>query len=280
MEYKSLSIQHKEQDAREIFAHFPFNEQAGEFWEEPYKKLAHLAKEESWSYQRPEFIKKYQNQSYPILTSYLNYTFLRLQEENKIRLSVDGDEACFNTGLQTQSGKDIYATFVRNKQAEELNQPDWTLYSFVDSNSTKLEPFKPLPDLADYTRGVNDLVFNTEYNIEPDLDDFLTHNQHILPEFLQGDIKIAENIIDRKLLFMKARVRRNYKIAVPHWYEGKVQLLLPLVLTNDEGIADLALVVDRDDKRKIYCGKKILTMDIAYVDARLISKPADDWLNP
>ena len=52
------------------------------------------------------------------------------------------------------------------------------------------------------------------------------------------------------------------------------------MLTNEQGIAELALVVDRDDKRKIYRGTTILSMDMAYVDARLICKPADEWLNP
>src|SRR5690554_2664205 len=166
MEYKSLLKRYRDQDAREIFAHFPYNGNAGETWEEPFKKLANMAKEEDWSFHRQEFINQYQHQVYPILTNYLNYTFLRLQEEGKIKLSDDGDKACFNTGLQTPRGKDIFATFFRNKQAEERNQPDWTLYAFVDTYSTKLEPFTPLPDIASYISDVNDLVFNTNYEIE------------------------------------------------------------------------------------------------------------------
>lgn len=280
MEYKSLLKRYRDQDAREIFAHFPYNGNAGETWEEPFKKLANMAKEEDWSFHRQEFINQYQHQVYPILTNYLNYTFLRLQEEGKIKLSDDGDKACFNTGLQTPRGKDIFATFFRNKQAEERNQPDWTLYAFVDTYSTKLEPFTPLPDIASYISDVNDLVFNTNYEIEANLEHFLTHNENRLPEVLQGNIRMAENVINGELQSLKGRIRRNYKIAIPHWYEGKIQLLLPLVLTNDEGMADLALVVARDDKRKMYRGKTILTMDMAYVDARLITKPADDWLNP
>jgi hypothetical protein len=91
---------------------------------------------------------------------------------------------------------------------------------------------------------------------------------------------MAENVINGSIQSLKELIKRNYKIAIPHWYESRIQLLLPLVLTNDEGTADLALVVERDDTRKIYRGKTILTMDMAYVDARLITKPADEWLNP
>ena len=182
--------------------------------------------------------------------------------------------------MQTNHGKDIFATFFKNKQAAERNYPDWTLYAFVDSYSTKLEPFTPLPDIAEYIKDVQDLVYNTQYELEPNLEHFLTHNEERLPEVLRGNIKMAENVIKGELQTLKEKIRRNYKIAIPHWYEGKIQLLLPLVLTNDEGIADLALVVARDDIRKIYRGKTILTMDMAYIDARLITKPADEWLNP
>ena len=280
MNYESLAKRYREQDPRTIFAHFPYNGPAGETWEEPFKKLADMAKNEDWSFHRQEFINQYQHQDYPILTNYLNYTFLRLQEEDKIQLSADGDKACFNTGLQTPRGKDIYATFFKNKQAEERNYPDWTLYAFVDSYSTKLEPFTPLPNIASYISNVKDLVFNTTYQIEPNIEHFLTHTEERLPEVLQGNARMAENVINGELQSLIGRIRRNYKIAIPRWYEGKIQLLLPLVLTNDEGVADLALVVERDDKRKIYRGKTILTMDMAYVDARLITKPSDDWLNP
>ncbi len=280
LKYKSLFKRHKEQNPREVFAHFPYKGYAGESWEKPFEILANMAKDEDWSFRRDEFIAEYQHQGYPILTNYLNYTFLRLQEEEKILLSKDGDKACFNTGLQTSRGKDIYATFFKNKQAEERDQPDWTLYAFVDSYSEKLEPFYPLPDIASYISSVNDLVFNTDYSIEANLEHFLTKNEKRLPEALQGNIRMAENVINGELQSLKNRIVRNYKIAIPHWYEGKIQLLLPLILTNDEGVADLALVLDRDDNRRIYRGKTILTMDMAYVDARLITKPADDWLNP
>lgn len=280
MNYESLNQRYRDQDKRTVFAHFPYNGQAGESWETPYIRLSRMAKEEDWSFHRPEFAAQYSNQNVPILTNYLNYTFLRLQEEEKIKISDDGDKACFNTGLMTPRGKDIYATFFKNKQAEERNQPDWTLYAFVDSYSEKLSPFHPLPEIANYIEDVNDLVFNTSYSIEPNLDHFIRHNENRLPEVLQGNLRMAENVINGSIQGLKELIKRNYKIAIPHWYESKIQLLLPLVLTNDEGIADLALVVDRDDRRRIYRGKTILTMDMAYVDARLITKPADEWLNP
>lgn len=280
MKYDSLFRRSKTQSQRAVFAHFPYNKEEGETWEKQFEVLAHLAKKEQWSFQRSEFISQYASQAFPILTNYMNYTFLRLQEEDKIVYSKENDKACFNTGLQTQRGKDIFATFFKNKQAEERNQPDWTFYAFCDSYSEKLAPYDPLPDIANYITKAEDLVFNNDYNIEPNLDHFLKHNLKRLPQALQDNIQIAEYVINGSISSLKGLIRRNYKIAIPHWYGGKIQLLLPLVLTNDEGIADVALVVDRDDHRKIYRGTTILTMDMAYLDARLITKPADEWLNP
>lgn len=280
MEYKSLNKRYKDQDPREIFAHFPYNSGNEEYWETPFIKLAQDAKQEDWHYERLELAHLYENQKVPILTNYLNYTFLRLQEESKIKYSEEGNKACFNTGLQSPRGKDIYATFFRNKDAEKRNLPDWTLYTFADSYSEKLEPFHPLPPIASYISKVEDLVFKTDYEIEPNLDHFLVKNSDRLPEALRSNLTMAENVIKGAIQNLKGLILRNYKIAIPHWYEGKIQLLLPLVLTNEKGIADLALVVDRDDKRRIYRAKTILTMDMAYVDARLITKPADEWLKP
>ena len=41
---------------------------------------------------------------------------------------------------------------------------------------------------------------------------------------------------------------------------------------------DLALVAERVDAQKCYVVRTILTMDMAYKDARLICRPDSDWL--
>lgn len=104
-------------------------------------------------------------------------------------------------------------------------------------------------------------------------------NQERLPEILQQNSKLAISAIQGPVSVLKERIRRNYKLAIPHWYENKIQLLLPLYITSEE-IADLALVADKDKDRKLYRIKTVLTMDMAYNDARLICRPDRDWLNP
>ena len=64
--------------------------------------------------------------------------------------------------------------------------------------------------------------------------------------------------------------------AIPQFFNGSVQLLLPLCL-NDPQRADLALVVDI--QREFYRATTCLTLDMAYSNA-LLAKPDRDWLQP
>ena len=275
--YTSLAKRYINQPSSEIFAHLGYRGDEGETWEAPYERLARMVKDEDWNFHRSEYIKR--GQEYPILTSYLNYTFLRLLEEDKISYSSDGSRACFNTGLQTKNEKDVYATFFRNRSAGEKGQPNWKLYGFYDSYSDKLSDFSPLPSLANYISNPVDLVFNTEYRIEVNYDHIFDDNKDRLPEILRENRTLAISAMQGSMELLKDKVNRNYKIAIPHWYKGEIQLLLPLNLTS-ENEADLALVAERDISNPLYRIKTVLTMDMAYIDARLITRPDREWLNP
>lgn len=70
----------------------------------------------------------------------------------------------------------------------------------------------------------------------------------------------------------------NYKTAVPIYYPKKdcISLLLPLSLV-DENKVDVAMVIERYDNGS-YQGQTILTMNQAYLDSRLLTKPDSEWL--
>lgn len=80
-----------------------------------------------------------------------------------------------------------------------------------------------------------------------------------------------------------SRVAWNYKTAIPVYYvaDHKLTLLLPLALEK-KGIIDVALVCEhkKDKKKKInnYVGRTIFTLQMAYNNARLITRPDSDWL--
>jgi hypothetical protein len=79
------------------------------------------------------------------------------------------------------------------------------------------------------------------------------------------------------------RVRHNYKTAVPQFYwprgggRGQLKLLLPLCLTTPTGV-DVALTVQRHGE--VYLASTVLTLEMAYNNARLIARPDSDWLTP
>ena len=80
-----------------------------------------------------------------------------------------------------------------------------------------------------------------------------------------------------------ARVDWNYKTAIPVYYprEQKMQLLLPLALENSE-VVDAALLCNHrfDETQGVnnYEGRTILTLAMAYDNARLIARPDSNWL--
>lgn len=79
----------------------------------------------------------------------------------------------------------------------------------------------------------------------------------------------------------RKRVQMNWRLAVPQFYwpkgihRGRIQLFLPL-RRHANHAADLALVVEREGTR--YVGYTILTVSMAYKNARLLSRPESDWL--
>ncbi len=177
--YESLFKRHKEHHPKSVFAHFGWRSDIGETWETPFQKLADKAKIELWDFGNIEFKKA--GTTYPILSSYLNYTFLRVQQQAKIKYSPDGDRACINTGLQTPEGKDIYATFYKNKEATAKNQPNWSLFGYFDAYSDKVKDFEPLPDIATYIDEPSELVFDHNYEFEVNYEHILKDNIDRLP---------------------------------------------------------------------------------------------------
>lgn len=275
--YESLIKKYKEHDPRNVFAHFGYRGDLGETWETPLQKLVDKAKTENWNFVKAEFKKEGIN--FPILTSYLNFTFVRLQQQQRIKYSPDETRACINTGLQTPEGKDIFATFYKNQNADGRNHPDWNLFGYFDAYSDKVRDFEPLPDIATYIDNPADLVFDHRLELEVDYNHILNDNMDRLPDVLQGNMVLARNAVEGAIRQLKERLKRNYKLAVPHWYDEKVQLLLPLSITDDTN-ADVALVAEKDETRNKYMVRTVLTMDMAYLDARVICAPDRQWLNP
>jgi hypothetical protein len=233
-------------------------------------ELAEDAEQEDWEYHNTptQFTR-------PILYNYVRYTYRRLAEEMKIALSEDGQYCCFNTGLVTESQEPIYAAFEANRHPDA--QP-WFFKGWFRRGRWELNRFPELPDLAHYFDDPSCLVFDTRKELRVNVEHIIEENKERFPEpykamepyalqtFLKGAIDNA-----------KERVRRSYKAAIPQYYRGQIQLLLPLCLGNPRK-ADLALAVERH--QTFYRASTCLTLDMAYNNARQLTKPDRDWLQP
>jgi uncharacterized protein DUF3825 len=290
-----------------------FTSPSGREYSSALDYLADIALEEDWHFgDVPD-----PGDPYPILKSYLIYTFFKLQKEEKI---FEGQShAAFNTGLVDRLYDPIYALFVRNDRPT----PNWKFYDFCvpgkgPSGKQLTSVFAPLPGPATYFSSNFDMLLDTSQEIHVDYEhviydgverdrfpqEFLAHNvprdfdfrdyrEMSTPDRLsflqdlraaiQGDLQctrgIRNRLEDAKTLAEK-RIRWNFKTAIPQYYPrfDVMSLLLPLALVNDE-VVDISLVVTRNDSGS-YQGRTILPLTWAYQNARLVCRPDSDWLVP
>ncbi|MGB7247517.1 MAG: DUF3825 domain-containing protein, partial [Phormidesmis sp.] len=89
--------------------------------------------------------------AYPILKSYLRYTFIRLQHEGKVIASLNREYHTFNTGLLDTLLRPVYGLFSRPTQ---LNAHRWNLDFCIagesQSGKTLVSQLPELPSAANY----------------------------------------------------------------------------------------------------------------------------------
>ena len=228
--------------------------------------LADKALPEKWSFEG-----KNDNS---ILKNYLKYTFNKLQDENKV---VETDTYCvFNTGLFSHYYVPIYVYGELNKNIAD-NAAKWYFKGFKDEYELgRLDLETKAPERTDYFSDPQRLIFNWHNKI-------IVNNKHILDD-LNTNIRLPESIKNSKrpledltgvINTAIQKVIANYKLAIPHYYQDKIQLLIPLYFDND--IPNVALVLDLL-KNGDYLATTCLTMEMAYMDARLIARPESNWL--
>lgn len=249
--YDILTLSFKNTKGMEHMAHFNVN------WNDYTEILSEKAQEENWS-----------NTTYPkkgILTNYLVHTYKRLKTEKQIIRKQD--YALFNTGLFTKYYEQIYA----------YSDSDYKV-SFLTGHELNQRGISERPSRANYFEDPSLLLFDWHYPIDIQFKHILEdeNNKNRLPkDFLNKNNKICT--LTGAIELMKYRVAANYKLAIPQYYEDKIQLLLPLCLDTDDEKPNLALAVTK--LKNCYQGYTCLTLDMAYNNARLIAKPEDSWLS-
>lgn len=218
---------------------------------------------------------------HPILRNYLDHTFRRLEQENKIKYTDNNTHSSFHTGLYTKNDEDIVALFSANSYSGPDRSP-WVFEKFakVSDNYFLTHFCDNKPERADYFEEPASLLFNPNFEVVKDIDHIIEDNISRFPQHLQGADNAQLRIqLNGSVDIAVNKVRSNYKIAVPQYYKGHIQLLLPLCLTPGSPKPDLALVLSKIGE-KTYKAHTCLTLRMAFNNARLIVKPQSEWLKP
>lgn len=243
--------------------------------------LAGMAQPDEWEYRRAT-----SDRPLPILRNYVVYTFRRAYFQGRVAEVVDDDgskHAAFNTGLLTPHFEVIYG-YATEQDKEEFPQP-WRLRGFFRESDYRLVRFEKLPERASYFDEPADLLYDPRRDLRVQYEHIVNDNVHRFPEELHSDERRRVEAIRQAVRHAEFRVHQNYKAAIPQFYwptrdareAGRLQLLLPLCL-QDVNRADLALSVDRVGN--VYRAATVLSLDMAYNNARLIARPDKEWLEP
>lgn len=214
-----------------------------------------------------------------ILRNYLERTFEKLEEEKGIAYTATAEHACFNSGLLTVNREDIFLFFQKNTHPTATSP--FFFVDFMKESEVLVNRYFSgnLPDPADYFSQPELLICNPHLPLTIDYDHIIEENNGRFPEPLRGNKYALRNLLKGAIEYTMKMVRNNYRTAVPQYFNGNLQLLLPLYLTDPHGPADLALVLYREEHG--YVGRTCLTMKMAYQNARIIVRPdAESWLKP
>ena len=230
------------------------------------QELADLAEYENWTST---------NSTKPnnILYSYLTHTFNRAFELGNEYVIVNDDEtyACFNTGLLTENGEDIICIFNEYRSSKDYK---WHLNGFKkESDYDFMSQFPTTPKVVNYFSNPEDIYFDPNKQLTKNLDHILNDNLERFSDDLQSKgTSYINALLNNALDLTIKRCKRNYRIAVPQYYKGKITYLLPVSLDNQL----MSVAVEKINNR--YRVNTIFTLEMAYKNARLLMKPEADWL--
>ena len=118
--------------------------------------------------------------------------------------------------------------------------------------------------------------YDPEWEIRVNADHILGDAENVarLPE----SIRTAWNLpllLETAVELARRKALTDWSLAVPQMFQGRVQYLLPIHLTNMER-PDLAMALSILDG--YYIGHTCLTLEMAYQNARLLARPTAGWL--
>jgi len=233
--------------------------------------LSEIAEKENWRYDNPKASDS--QKELAVLYSYIHQIFSKWQCDNKI-VRHNG-YAVINTGVLTTNGEDIYMLFVENKNVNADVCP-YLFLTFKKRSSRDLPPslVTLLPEPIDFFENQpQESYFDTRLEMILNIDHIYDDNYHRLPKGLQElDRDTAIMLLNGAREKIMKKIKRNNRIAVPQFYNGHLQFLIPLEIMGQI----VPIAVEKFENQ--YRANTVLTLDMAYCNARLIMKPESNWL--
>lgn len=251
------------------------------YWYLQLDELAKLALPEPWRFKNTGHATK--NADTPILERYIHSIYKKQvidynNEKNPEQAAkffhVENEHACFHTGLYTRRYKPIYACFDRNKKRNSTLY--WHFKGFFDEMAPWLRYISPLPKKPSYYMTQYGVNYNPEWSIRVNVDHILGDEENL--SRIPAEIREAQNLpllLETAVELARRKAVVEPSIVVPQGYQGRVQYLLPICLTDMEQ-PDLAMTLTIMDG--YYLGNTCLTLEMAYLNARLLSRPVAHWL--
>ena len=247
-----------------------------EKYNQKLEMLAKMAQPEKWTYKKIQDIDPYR-----ILRNYIQFTYSRIDEENKFIVSPNGKYRCMNTGLLTVYNQEIIAIFAQNDRADK--QPWFFNGFFKETDKFFTTNFSSLPPLADYSNNVKDLIYDNSLDLNLRKEHIIDDNFERFVDAGYSSKALISVLLDSAQGTLEKKLKRNFKLALPFYYrntetgESKVQLLAPLYFPGAP--VRLALVLNKvqSDAKEYYEGVTVLPVEWAYMNSRLITKPDEEW---
>lgn len=239
--------------------------------------LANLAQKEIWTFKSIR-----ETDPYRILRNYFQFTYDRIAEEGKLLTSNDGAFTCMNTGLLTVYDQEIIAIFAKSADPKLL--PWYLVGFFKDGDRFFREKFSTVPQMADYFDHVQDVIYDKNLEIDLNINHIIEDNFSRFEKIGHSDPELIIALLRAAKIKLEKKLKRNFKLALPFYYhntdtdERKIQLLVPVYFPGAP--VRLALVLDkthRPDGTPYYLAITVLPVEWAYMNARLIVKPDEEW---
>lgn len=250
-------------------------------WFDQLDTLAQECLPEPWRFRNPVCLIK--NTDTPILERYIKTVFHKQAIDWQTAANpyeadrafyIRNETACFHTGLFNKRFMGIYMCFERNKRKDSII--DWYFRGWADETSTLMKYIEPLPARPSFLAMEYGLRYIPEWEIRVNVEHILGDAENVsrLPISVQGAWNLPL-LLETAVELGRRKAAVVPSLMAPQVYQGRLQYLMPIHLTNMTR-PDLAMALSAMDG--YYYGHTCLTLEMAYLNARLYAQPTAPWL--